>query len=147
MSVPPSIRLNSRYILLQKKTDGTTRDKLFDHYAGIFRSMALFDTVFEECTEENEVLVISRVGRGYKISDHVFHYKPHIDLTSERDPNANNFKLGNEEFWRFSQEHDNGRPLASIFSTRQKKFEKLGLLTEDTNYNRSKIRVIKKVDP
>lgn len=147
LSIPPSVRLNSRFILLQRETDYLTREKLFHHYAGILRTMDLFDTVFEECTIENEVLVITRIGKGYKINDHVFHYKPKLVLASERDPDADNFKLGNDEYWRYSQEHDNGRPVSSIFSSRQKKFGKLGLLSEDTSYNPSKVRVIKKDDP
>ena len=92
VSVPPSFRGQIDYCFMFKETFISNRRRLYEHYAGMFPTFEIFCQVLNQCTENNECLVIDYTSKSSNISDQVFWYK------AESHPP---FKLGAPEFWQY----------------------------------------------
>ncbi len=143
LSVPPEIRGNIQYVFLLREKNVLTRQKLHEHYCGEFKSLQLFEQVFRQCTENNELMVVDKTAESWELGKQVFYFRSKIDLAENNpgDPNANEFQLGNDEYRAFSAEHDSGIQLHSFGGPRHERLKKLGLI-EGTTPNL--ITVVKK---
>lgn len=90
MGITPALRSNIDYTFILKTSNHSDRKRLFDHYAGVFPSMAVFEKVLDACTENYGCMVIDNTTNTNNISDQVFFYR----ADDHRD-----FKLCDERFW------------------------------------------------
>lgn len=98
MDIPPSLRTCLDYIFLLRENIPRNREKLYDHYCGIFPNKAIFENVFSSCTENYECMVIKNRTISNKIEDVVFWYK-----AEEHPP----FRMGSDRIWEFHDKHYN----------------------------------------
>ncbi len=89
LGLPPILRANIDYVFIFKNNLIKEREKLFNHYAGVFNDFNTFCTVMDKCTEDYECLVIDNKIQSNKLEDQVKWYKA-------KDVD---FKLCNPELW------------------------------------------------
>jgi hypothetical protein len=77
MGIPPDIRTNFDYIFMFREKNESSRHKLYEHYAGMFPSYALFEEAFDKCTDNYSCMVINNTSRSHKLEDQVFWYEVH----------------------------------------------------------------------
>jgi hypothetical protein len=75
MGIPPALRTNIDYVFLFKENIKKNRERLYEHYAGMFPSFAIFEQVLEQVTQDFGCLVIDNRSTGNKLEDQVFWYK------------------------------------------------------------------------
>ncbi len=105
MSVPPDLRANVDVVICMRDNIRRNREKLYENFAGVFDSFAVFDECFKQITNGYDAMVINQACLSYNIEDSVFFYKATPDLQ---------YKLGSSEYWRFSQENPNVNGLGQI---------------------------------
>jgi len=89
LGLPPILRANIDYVFIFKNNLIKEREKIYNHYAGIFNDFNTFCTVMDKCTDNYECLVIDNKVQSNKLEDQVKWYK-----AREVD-----FKLCNPELW------------------------------------------------
>ena len=94
LGVPPNLRTNVDYIFILRENYVSNRKRLYEHYAGMFPSFEMFCQVMDQCTENQECLVINNNAKSNKLCDQVFWYK------AEERPA---FKIGADQYWKFSE--------------------------------------------
>lgn len=94
LGIPPMLRTNIDYTFILREPYIANRKRIYDNYAGMFRTFEAFCQVMDQCTENYECLVINNNSKSNRLQDQVFWYKaePH-----------NNFHLGAKEFWELSK--------------------------------------------
>jgi hypothetical protein len=75
----------------------SNKRRIYENYAGIFPTFDVFCSVLDQCTTNNECLVIRKNAKSNKLEDMVFWYKAET-------PEA--FRLGDREFWKIQEELD-----------------------------------------
>jgi hypothetical protein len=90
MGITPALRTNIDYVFIFKENIKKNRERLYDHYAGMFPSLAVFEQVLEQVTQDYGCLVINNRANGNKLEDQVFWYKA--------DPNKK-LKMCDNELW------------------------------------------------
>jgi hypothetical protein len=75
IGISPVMRTNIDYVFLFRENTKSTVGKLYDHYAGMFPTRALFEQVFEKVTCDYSCMVINNVSRSYKLEDQVFWFQ------------------------------------------------------------------------
>jgi len=75
MGIPPMFRTNIDFVFLLKENIVKNRQRLYEHYAGMFPTFEVFCQVMDQCTENYECLVINNKTLSNKIPDQVFWYK------------------------------------------------------------------------
>lgn len=78
LGVPPNFRSNVDYVFLFRFIDKTEKDKIYNHYAGIFPTREEFEKVFNICTENYGCMVIDRTSKSNKLSNVVYYYKAEL---------------------------------------------------------------------
>ena len=94
LGIPPNLRTNIDYIFILRENYVSNRKRLYDHYAGMFPSFEMFCQVMDQCTEDYECLVVNNNAKSNKLIDQVFWYK--ADAHSD-------FRIGGDNYWKFSQ--------------------------------------------
>jgi hypothetical protein len=89
LGLPPILRANIDYVFIFKNNLIKEREKIYNHYAGIFNDFNTFCTVMDKCTDNYECLVIDNKIQSNKLEDQVKWYK-----AKEVD-----FRLCNPELW------------------------------------------------
>jgi hypothetical protein len=89
LGIPPHLRANIDYIFIFRDNMIRNKQKLYEHYAGMFPNFDVFRTVMDSCTENYECLVINNKVQSNKIEDQVFWYK-----AKESD-----FKMCRDDLW------------------------------------------------
>ena len=89
LGLPPILRANIDYVFIFKNNLIKEREKIYNHYAGIFNDFSTFCTVMDNCTDNYECLVIDNKVQSNKLEDQVKWYK-----AKEVD-----FKLCTPELW------------------------------------------------
>jgi hypothetical protein len=89
LGLPPILRANIDYVFIFKNNLIKEREKIYNHYAGIFNDFSTFCTVMDNCTDNYECLVIDNKIQSNKLEDQVKWYK-----AKEAD-----FKLCSPELW------------------------------------------------
>lgn len=90
MGISPALRTNIDYVFIFKENIKKNRERLYDHYAGMFPNLAVFEQVLEQVTQDYGCLVINNRANGNKLEDQVFWYKA--------DPNKK-LKMCDNELW------------------------------------------------
>lgn len=95
LGIPPNLRTNIDYTFILREPYISNRKRIYDNYAGMFPTFEAFCQVMDQCTENNECLVICNNAKSNKLTDQIFWYKgePH-----------NKFRLGSKEFWELSKD-------------------------------------------
>ena len=98
LGIPPNLRTNIDYVFILRENYVSNRKRIYEHYAGMFPTFEIFCQVMDQCTEDYNCLVIHNNAKSNKLVDQVFWYKaqPH-----------NDFKIGSDEIWRYSNQHIN----------------------------------------
>lgn len=89
LGLPPILRANIDYVFIFKNNLIKEREKIYNHYAGIFNNFDTFCTVMDNCTDNYECLVIDNKVQSNRLEDQVKWYK-----AKEVD-----FKLCTPELW------------------------------------------------
>ena len=95
LGIPPNLRTNIDYTFILREPYISNRKRIYDNYAGMFPTFEAFCQVMDQCTENNECLVICNNAKSNKLTEQIFWYKaePH-----------HKFKLGSKEFWELSKD-------------------------------------------
>lgn len=75
LGLPPILRANVDYVFIFKNNLIKEREKLYNHYAGVFNNFETFCTVMDNCTDNYECLVIDNKVQSNKLEDQVKWYK------------------------------------------------------------------------
>jgi len=75
LGLPPILRANIDYVFIFKNNLIKEREKIYNHYAGIFNNFETFCTVMDNCTDNYECLVIDNKVQSNKLEDQVKWYK------------------------------------------------------------------------
>jgi hypothetical protein len=89
MGLPPVLRNNIDYIFIFRNNIRKEREKIFNHYAGMFPSFEAFEQVMLQTTENYECMVIDNKTQSNKLEDQIFWYK-----ASDK-----NFKMCSADLW------------------------------------------------
>lgn len=95
LGVPPELRGNVDYVFIMREPLMTQRKRLYEHYAGMFRTFDVFCQVMDQCTSNYECIVINNRAQSNRIEDLVFWYKA-------SDPGE--FRMCPPEIWAASDE-------------------------------------------
>jgi hypothetical protein len=96
LGIPPNLRTNIDYIFILRENYHNNRKRIYEQYAGMFPTFEVFCQVMDQCTENYECLVIHNNAKSNKLEDQVFWYKA---------DSHDDFRIGSEKFWRYSQMH------------------------------------------
>jgi hypothetical protein len=100
LGIPPALRSNIDYTFILKNNIFNDRKKIYENYAGMFRSKSDFEAVFDACTEDYNCLVIDNTTDSNKLEDQVFCYKADIKASG-------NFKMCDKKIWELDQIRNN----------------------------------------
>lgn len=75
MGLPPVLRNNIDYIFIFRNNIRREREKIYQHYAGMFPTFEAFEQVMMQTTENYECMVIDNKTQSNKLEDQVFWYK------------------------------------------------------------------------
>ena len=104
LGITPTLRTNVDYVFILREPNIGNRKRLFEQYAGIFKTFEMFCQVMDQCTENYECLVIDNTSRSNNIEDMVFWYK------ADDHPD---FKIGSSVYWEYHNKHYQRRSAAS----------------------------------
>jgi hypothetical protein len=105
LGLPPLLRNNVDYIFIFRNNILKERQKIFEHYAGMFPNFEVFCAVMDQCTENFECLVIDNRVQSNKLEDQVKWYKA----------KESNFKMCSTELWDLCALEDERRNTTNIF--------------------------------
>lgn len=91
IGIGPSLRTNIDFVFILRENNYAIRKKIYEHYAGNFKTFEFFCEIMDQCTENYECLVINNKSKSNKLEDQVYWYKaePH-----------EHFKMGSPEVWK-----------------------------------------------
>ena len=75
LGLPPDLRSNIDYVFIFRNNIVKEREKIYNHYAGMFPTFDVFNQVMNQCTENFECLVIDNKIQSNNINDNVYWYK------------------------------------------------------------------------
>jgi len=90
LGLPPILRANVDYVFIFKNNMIKEREKIYNHYAGIFNDFGTFCKVMDHCTTDYSCLVIDNKVQSNKLEDQVRWYKA---------KDVPDFKLCSPELW------------------------------------------------
>jgi hypothetical protein len=96
LGIQPELRSNFDFIFLLGEDNYSNRKRLYEHYAGIFPTREIFETVFSELTNNYGCMVINNRLRSNDIKKKVFYFR--ANKTPE-------FKLGIPKTIKFNEKH------------------------------------------
>ena len=96
LGLPPDLRSNIDYVFIFRNNIVKEREKIYNHYAGMFPTFDVFNQVMNQCTENYECLVIDNKVQSNNINDIVFWYKA----------NDSNFKMCSRDLWEMQALQD-----------------------------------------
>lgn len=92
LDITPALRLNTDFVFSFRDPIHKNRERLYDHFFGMFPTKQQFDQVFEQCTNNFEVLVCNNKAISNDVESCVFWWK-----AKERPP----FRVGSRAFWAY----------------------------------------------
>lgn len=96
LGLPPVLRNNIDYIFIFRNNIVKEKQKIYDHYAGMFPSFEAFNQVMNQTTENYECLVIDNKIQSNKLEEQVFWYRA----------NDVNFKMCSPDLWELQNLED-----------------------------------------
>lgn len=97
LGIPPNLRTNVDYVFILREPNIGNRRRLYEQYAGIFKTFEMFCQVMDQCTANYECLVIDNTSRSNNIEDMVFWY---------RGDDHPDFKIGSAPYWEYHSQHE-----------------------------------------
>lgn len=104
MGIPPNLRSNIDFVFILRENVQSNRRRIWENYAGIFRTFDMFCEVMDQCTENYEMLVICNNSKSNNLTDCVFWYK------AEKHPP---FRMCSEQFWEMDADAKQKQRLAA----------------------------------
>jgi len=89
MGLPPVLRNNIDYVFIFRNNIKKEREKIYQHYAGMFPTYEAFEQVMLQTTENYECMVIDNRTQSNKLEDQIFWYKA----------TESNFRLCSPDLW------------------------------------------------
>lgn len=105
MGISPVLRTNIDYVFIFKENIKKNKERLYEHYAGMFPNLQVFEQVLDQVTQDYGCLVIDNRAIGSKLEDQVFWYKA--------DP-SKKFKLCDSALWDMQAVQDEKEKLSSF---------------------------------
>jgi hypothetical protein len=132
LGLPPDLRSNIDYVFIFRNNIVKEREKIYNHYAGMFPTFDVFNQVMNQCTENFECLVIDNKIQSNNINDNVYWYKAQ----------DSNYKMCSQNLWEMQALQDQ-RDLMGISNEEEEDCEDFdpGVFTKKKN---SKIIKVKK---
>ena len=132
LGLPPDLRSNIDYVFIFRNNIVKEREKIYNHYAGMFPTFDVFNQVMNQCTENFECLVIDNKSQSNNINDNVYWYKAQ----------DSNYKMCTQNLWEMQALQDQ-RDLMGINDDEEEDTEDFdpGVFTKKKN---SKIIKVKK---
>lgn len=94
MAIPPAFRTNIDFTFILKNNNHSDRKKIYENYAGMFKSFEEFEIVLDNCTEDFNCLVIDNSTTSNKLQDQVFYFKA--------NPVSDDFKMCSNQMWHIN---------------------------------------------
>lgn len=96
MGISPDLRTNIDYIFILRENIQKNRKRLYENYAGMFKSFSDFCIALDALTENYGCMVINNRTTSNKLEDQVFYYKAKV-----HEP----FKMCSPQLWQFSEKN------------------------------------------
>lgn len=96
LGISPQLRGNIDYIFIFRENIVSNRKRLYEHYAGMFKTFEMFCSVLDQCTENFECLVIDNTIQSNKIEDQIYWY---------RAEDHGNFRVGPDNVWDYCDQN------------------------------------------
>lgn len=96
MAVDPALRSNFDYIFIYRDNIKANRRRLYENFAGMIPTFAMFETLMDQCTSDYTCLVINNNSTSNKLEDILFFYKA--------CPDHGTFRVGSPAYWRLHDE-------------------------------------------
>jgi hypothetical protein len=96
LGILPEYRSQFNFIFLLAEDIRMNRKKLYEHYAGMFPTFELFETVFLQMTQNYGALVIDNSSRSIDLKERIFYFKA---------TDIHDFPIGNNRFIEFHQKN------------------------------------------
>ena len=96
LGILPEYRSQFNFIFLLAEDIRMNRKKLYEHYAGMFPSFELFESVFLQMTQNYGCMVIDNSSRSIDLKERIFYFKA-SDIID--------FPIGNNRFIEFDQKN------------------------------------------
>ena len=96
LGLPPDLRSNIDYVFIFRNNIVKEREKIYNHYAGMFPTFDVFNQVMNQCTENYECLVIDNKTQSNNINDNVYWYKAQ----------DSNYKMCSQNLWEMQSLQD-----------------------------------------
>ena len=96
LGLPPDLRSNIDYVFIFRNKIVKEREKIYNHYAGMFPTFDVFNQVMNQCTENFECLVIDNKTQSNNINDNVYWY-------TAQD---SNYKMCSQNLWEMQALQD-----------------------------------------
>jgi len=105
MGIPPVLRGQVDYVFISCENQVASRKRIYEQFTDFFPSFEWFSQIMDQCTENQECLVIHNSSKTNRIEDCVFWYKAtlHPDFT-----------IGSSDHWAKSAEYERRKELASV---------------------------------
>lgn len=97
MGIPSGLRGQIDYTFIFKTNIESDKKKLYEHYAGCFKSFEIFKIVLDATTEDYHCLVIDNNSITGKLEDCVFYYKAKMH---------DNFKMCSNDIWQLNEKRN-----------------------------------------
>ena len=101
LDIPAELRGCLDYIFIFKDNMRLNRQRIFQHYAGVFENLHEFCRVFDKLTEDYHCMVIDNTSKSNNAEDVIFYYK------ADQDKADTPFKMGCRDFWNYDPQSDN----------------------------------------
>jgi hypothetical protein len=92
LGILPEYRSQFNFIFLLAEDIRMNRKKLYEHYAGMFPTFELFESVFLQMTQNYGCMVIDNSSRSIDLKERIFYFKAN---------NVERFPFGNNRFTEF----------------------------------------------
>jgi hypothetical protein len=96
MGISPELRTNIDYTFILRENIQANRKRLYENYAGMFKTFDEFCQTLDKLTENYGCMVINNRTHSNKLEDQVFHYKAEMH---------EDFKMCSPSLWEFSEKN------------------------------------------
>lgn len=76
--LPRDIRSNLDFVFLFKESNMGNRRRLYDNFAGMFKTFQDFEATFDKYTADFGIMVVDNTSASTRLEDRVFHYKANL---------------------------------------------------------------------
>lgn len=74
MDIPPILHRQVDYVFIFRENQVASRKRIYEQFAGFFPTFEFFCQIMDQCTENQECLVIHNSSKTNRIEDYVFWY-------------------------------------------------------------------------